>query len=189
MKYVAAALCTFPLLAGCADISKFIPAASAKFNTDLQAEKTLAAQLATDFRTEDRTLRFLSAEGLLLERGYSCGDPKDPRLKRLPSLAKKTVKKDNANLSKALQYALATLQQYSDSLTKIQKRDTDAKAALKTLNSLIDTASKIPGAPNYSAAADAGLPIANALVDLFSVEALVELAREMQGHLGRPLES
>src|SRR5258708_7267132 len=100
MKNAISALFAVPMLAGCADLSKIIPGASAKFNTDLQAEKTLEAQLAADFRTEDKTLRFLSAEGYRAERGYSCGDPKDPRIRRLPSVAKRAVKKDNANLSK-----------------------------------------------------------------------------------------
>jgi DNA polymerase-4 len=48
----------------------------------------------------------------------------------LPSAAKKTVKKDNENVSKALNNALDTLQQYNDALTKIQQRNTQAKAAL-----------------------------------------------------------
>lgn len=184
MKPFALVACTgFVALGGCSDLSKILPTASATFTNDIQAERTLTAQLASDFRTEDKTLRFLSAEGYRGEVGYSCGDPKDPRQKRLPSVTKQAVKKENANFSNALTNALKTIDQYNDALKKIQQRSADAKAALKFLNSLIDQSAKIPGFPNYSSVADAGLPIANTAVDLFTVEALIELSNEMDGPL------
>jgi hypothetical protein len=179
MRYAFAALCALPILGGCSDLSKIIPGASAKFATDLQTERTLAAQLASDFRVEDKTLRFLSAEGYQMERGYSCGDPRDPRFRLLPA-AKGAVKKDNAHLSAALENALKTLDTYNQALKDIQTGDDDAKAALKTLNGLIKTAASIPGTPSFGAVADAGLPVANNVVDFVALGYLVDLARRMQ---------
>lgn len=184
MRYSVVALCAVPVLGGCADLSKIIPAASAKFATDLQTERALTTTLASDFRVEDKTLRFLSAEGYQGETGYSCGDPSDPRFRKLPSATKSAVKKENANLSRALANALDTLERYNQTLKAVQKGDEDAKATLKSLNGLINAASKIPGAPSFGAVADAGLPIANYAVDFFAIGYLVELAREMQ----KPLE-
>jgi len=179
MRYAFAALCALPILGGCTDLSKIIPGASAKFATDLQTEQTLAAQLASDFRVEDKTLRFLSAEGYQMERGYSCGDPRDPRLRLLPA-AKGAVRTDNANLSAALKNALKTLETYNQALKDIQTGDDNAKAALKTLNSLIKAAASIPGTPSFGAVADAGLPFANNVADFIALGILVDLARRMQ---------
>jgi hypothetical protein len=172
-------LLTAPWLGGCADITKVFPTASAKFAQDRQLERTLTAQLVSELRNEDTTLNFLSAST------YSCGDPKNPRLRGALAVSsvKKKVKDDNANLSKRLRNALETLDAYAKALTSIQQQNTDAKAQLKFLVGLIDAGSKIPGAPNYSAIADAALPVGSGLFDLFSLEALRQLAIAMQGPL------
>ncbi|GLH79175.1 hypothetical protein SSBR45G_40840 [Bradyrhizobium sp. SSBR45G] len=153
------------------------------FATDLQSERALAAQLAADFRTEDKTLRFLSAEGYYGEVGYSCGDPKDVRQQRLAAKTKKAVKQENANYSRALANALDTIDHYNDALKKIDKQSADAKAALKFLSSLISQSASIPGFPNYGSVAAAGLPIANTAVDLITIEDLRQLAAEMDAPL------
>jgi hypothetical protein len=166
-----------PLLAGCADLSTIVPTASAKFTSDRQLERTLTAQLVSELRNEDATLIFLSAGT------YSCGDPKKVKNFVDAAQVKQKVKDENANLSKRLINALQTLDAYSKSLALIKQQDADAKKALAYLDKLIGIGAKIPGTPNYSALADAGLPLATGLADLASLEALRQLAGRMQAPL------
>ncbi|MGJ5043075.1 hypothetical protein [Bradyrhizobium sp. HKCCYLRH1062] len=184
MKQIAFALLISPaFLGGCSDLSKILPKASAAFTDDLQAERTLTARLYTDFRIEDRTLRYLSAEGYRGEVGVSCGDPKDPRQKYIAAVTKKAIKDENAKYSKAVDKAIETINQYNDALQKIQKQSDDAKAALKFLSSLIVQSANLPGFPNFGSVASAGLPIANTATDLFTVQALIDLANQMDAPL------